>query len=371
MAITNYYVSTTGLDTNAGTQAAPFATPGYALGQAIALTTTGWNIFVATGNYPVTSATANAASGVLNFSQTGALTAYNRMIGVNSSWVEDGSRFTLTLAAGLNATALTMNNANSYNECRQVNFVGNATSGAGAINGAGRSNLVRYFKASGFTGGNNHIVSIGDNFIISDFEVSGGATANYAAINAATGASVIRGWQHGNAGRGIDCAGASPVYIVDVVSSDNTTSNGYGFDSQGINTILVRCTADNNAAGNYAIITTGSAQLFCDQCVSTRSGAYDWLLDGQSGAIYLRGCAAYGATSGNFDVTPDVNENFTALAAMPYNGAGDYGLTKGENPITQWTLPGGTSIAYENVGATQPASGGGGVPRIVVPRRMW
>lgn len=365
-----YYVATTGNDTTGdGSVGNPYATPGKALGVAIAAATAGYIIYVKAGTYAVTTATANVAGGVLNFTLTGTQLAWNRMEGYTTT-VGDGGRFTLALGAGLAATVVTLNNANSFNILKNVAITGNATSGAAAATIQGRSNRVRNLKVSGGTGGGNHLVSVGNNGFLENFEISGGATGAFAALNI-VGAVVRNGWVHGNAGRGVDFGATSVPSISRIASADHTGTQGYGFHFQSTNNYaLIECVAWNNAQSNF-FLQNADVSLDLIDCISGNAGGYDF--DNRSGpdAITLTRCAAKTSTSGLYPVTPNHRVDFVTLTVAPFTAyaTGNFSLNNtsgggaGLRGVAGTLFPDGqtTYDADYGLGQEQGSSGGGSI----------
>ena len=365
----DYYVSTIGNDTTGdGTVGNPYATPGKALGVAIAAASAGFRVLVkADGTYTTSTNTAHIAGGRLNFSLSGTQAAFNWLIGYTTT-VGDGGKFTFALGSGLAGPLITTNNANSFNEIRNVNMTGNSTSGASAMALQGRSNRVINWKASGFTGGNAHIVAVSNNATISQWEISGGNTSTFGAltVDSSTNANVSDGWQHGNAGRGINIAAVASITIHRVASSDNTGANGHNWFMQGATEAVLRGCASWNAAQSGIKINSSNASLILDDCIIGGNAAYDVDNNSAANSIILRRCKIKTSTSGQFQTTPTTNESPTTLTGVPFvdyaNGNFALNSTAGAGAdckATSATLFGLTAT-YADSGLSQSQASGGG-----------
>lgn len=369
-----YYVKTTGSDTTGdGSSGNPYATPGKALGVAVA-GAAGWTIYVEAGTYNITSSTANIAAGVLNFNQTGTLAVPNRMIGYTST-PGDGGKFTLALGAGLAVTVVTMNNANSYNEIWNVAITGNSTSGASALNAQGRSNLMSNFEISAFTGGGNHICSATNNFLLEYGRISGGATSNYAALSLGGQGVSVRGVDlSGNAGRGIDMGSTSGgiIALTNCIVRGLTTAEGKAFQNQTSMLMLcVNCIAYNCAADHYRTASTSSSMRLIN-CVSDMSGGYDFNPNATyDGSMILDNCcygtSARASTSGIYPAShaPARMANCATFTADPWANAagGDFtpNSTSGAGAVLRAAGIGPYGqTSYVDIGAVQHQDSGGG-----------
>lgn len=359
MANTYYVDAATGSDANVGSVGAPFATPGKALGVAITAAAQ-FTIYTVQGSYTTTTNTANVAGGRLNLSLTGVRSGFNRIIGITSLSDLTPVAFSFTLGATFTGPLVTMNNANSFNIFRKVNLIGNGVSGASAVNMAGRSNRLTDWKVSGFGGGGATLVSVVSNATIKRFEISGGATGNNAALSLNT-CVARQGWVHGNAGRGIQIDGGA-MTISRIASTDHTGANGYGFyHATATELAMDKCTGDNNAqSGLYFQNSDATATL--ELCDFTRNGGYGIENAATSpDAVECDGCGFYSNTSGNFQTTPNYNENQITYSALPFAGSGNYthdadGLVG--NGIT-YVFPGGGCSSFDDAGVVQHADAGG------------
>lgn len=341
------------------------ATPG----QALALYVAG-NTIWCKGSSTISSTTANISGGRLNFNVTGSQPAFNRFYGYGTTRGDNG-RYVLTLGSGLNATVLTTNNANSYNDIRNIEISGNSTSGAAAVVHNGRSNRIRNIKASGFSGGGANIVSVASNSALCDFEISGGATANFAALEIDPYGIITDGWVHGNAGRGINAGSGGGGPTADrVASTDHTGSNGYGWMFGEAGEFYLRgCISWNNAQTNYFLANANPA-LICVDCISGASGGYDWDNRSCPDAVVLINCAAKTSTSGQFPSTPSIAINLKTLTADPFSNrtSGDFSLNSTASAgafcrgVSRAIMLGQTTT-YSDIGAAQHQDAGSGVSR--------
>ena len=363
----DYYVATTGSDTTGnGSSGNPWATPGKAIGEAIAAGGQ-WNIYVKEGAYALSTSTANVSGGRLNFLQSGSTTAINRVIGYSTT-INDGGKFTLHAQTGSNATLVTFNNANPYNEIHNAEIVGNSTSGASAINAAGRHNRIFNIYVSGFTGGGSHTVSVTSNASISFFRISGSSTANFAALNCDSGGGFCSdGIVNGNAGVGISI-GANSWTLVNVISANNTGANGFGF--QTANAVYAKfygCVAYGNAQSGFRQSNTTSTADFV-YCVSYGNAKYGFDYNNAS-AILCVNCAYGSNTQGNFNATPDTNLNAVSLLADPFVNAGGLDFTPGsvlksKSLLWPYAKNPGLSETFADIGAIQSLAASGGCPLV-------
>lgn len=325
----DWYVATTGDDTTGdGSVGTPYATPGKALGAAITAAAAGFRILVKAGTYTTTTNTANVAGGRLDFTLSGTQSAFNQLIGYTST-VGDGGKFTFALGTTFVGPLVNTNNANSYNEIRNINFVGNATSGNSAINMAGRSNRIINIKVSGFVGSVfTSIVTVAANATLSQCEIGGGTTGANGALLLNGTANVTDVWQHGNAGYGIRIASGGNTILDRVASCDNTGANGHGFfiDTSG-EVQLRRCASWGHAQSGIKI-SGSNASAVLDDCVIGANGAYDVDNNTAANSVIARRCAIKTSTSGQFHTAPTTNESPTTLTGVPFTnyGSGDFSL---------------------------------------------
>lgn len=364
-----YYVANGGSDTSGdGSAGNPYATPGKANAVAIAAAVAGYTIKMVAGSFAVTSGSSNVSGGVLNFSLSGTNAAFNRLVGVTSTSDDTPATATLALGTGLAATVLTTNNANSFHEIRNLAITGNATSGASAVNHNGHSNRLFNFKASGFTGGGQHIVNTGNNAILEQFEIAGGITSNYAALAlSGQGGIVRRGWIHGNAGRGVDTASIQEATILeDIASTDHTGANGYGILHQaGLCLTFRRVVCDNNAQDGITLVGSNSNAIL-ELCALTRNGGYGVNNAAGVDQVTTDGVLYYGNTLGKYATTPRNVANEIVAASLPYTGAGNYALNAAGASAKgiAYSFPGGGCTSYDDASCVQHQdSGGSGVSR--------
>lgn len=340
------------------------ASPGLAVANLVA-----GHIIYATGSYTTTTNTVNIATGRLDFTTTGTQVAFCRFIGYTTTRT-DGGKYTITLGAGLAGPAINTNNANSYNEIRNIALVGNATSGATAIIHNGRSNRIFNLKVSAFTGGGANIVSVGQNATMKDFEISGGNTNNSAALNCAT-SMISDGWVHGNAGRGVQ-VDSSIMTFNRVISAEHTGGNGYGWFHNGYDILFFECGAWNNAAGDYFLNGANPTATYT-RCVSGGSGGYNW--DNRSGpdAVALYYCAAKANTTALYPVTPNTNVGLVTLTGDPWtdrtNGDFSTNKTAGAGAALRGVsgIIFGLTTTYADIGPAQHQDPTGGTgPNVIV-----
>ena len=354
-----YYVATTGDDTTGdGSSGSPWATPGYALGQAVA-GTSGWIIWVKAGTYDVSSTSSNVADGVLNYNQSATGAAGNKMEGYTTT-IGDGGKFTLNVTHGGTATIVTMTNDDRYN--RMINFIitGEATSGLKAMSITGRANQCDNFEISGFTGGGTNVVYVGAYAKLRRFKITGGNTGSFAALGVGSGASATQGEVSGNAGRGLYIDGAGNA-VIGVISHSHTGVAGYGFYvGGGGDPSLENCIAHSNSKDGFF---TSTNILRAHGCIAAENAESGW--DVPATGADLVACAGFDNTSGDFSTTPTVNVNFSALTADPFTDAagGDFSLNNvagGGAVLRAVTQTVGSTTTYPFNWLAAPAAGGGG-----------
>ncbi len=263
-----------------------------------------------------------------------------------------------------NAASFTMfSNSNNVSGARSIIWDGGSYTAVNGFYGGGQGNsnwLIYNCKYQNFAG----IAIQGGLGDVDYCEFTGCSTTPMQANGK-------RCWSHNNSadGFGQPNGGQALIYCI----SSSNTGNGFGGGNR-VN-FYDKCSAYKN--GGVGLYVNTDYQVSLSNSISYGNTGYD--ISGTNGDQCESISVAYGTSNANF--TNGVSANIIQLTANPFvnpdgtiadisqvwaafslnNAAGGGALCRGAG-----------TPQYLDIGATQHQdSGGGGVPRIVVPRRMW
>lgn len=353
--MSDYYVATTGNDTTGdGSSGNPYASLGKAVTVAQA-GAAGWNIYIKTGSYSVTSTTANANGGVISLTQNGTEAALNRILAYTTTPGDGGTA--ILSASGI--SSCTMIACTAHRTCVDgVEVNGNSlTSIRGFNSTSGYTLRLRNCIARNCT---NYGFNVGGPFLFrcqaigcSDrgYQVLAPSILFGCAASACSGFGLVF-----NAGsKGVSC-----------VSYSHTGANGYGFYiNNGDSAELVGCTAYGCSKSGFIFGGTNNYDSDFINCLSYGNTTYGFEAGAARAANALTNCAAGGNTSGNLHANLSGANSVTALTGDPFTDAasGDFSLNNtagaGADCRAAGIGPAGQT-SYIDIGAVQHQDSGGG-----------
>jgi hypothetical protein len=323
-------------------------------GKAGSVHVSGNTIWIKSGTYSITSATANVAGGCVSLTvgtAAGAtrLAGYGMTRGDNGTkpLLQAGSISAFTIVLGANATV-----------AENV-----AVDGASKTTSAGFSVVARVYRCKASNCTNRGFATIG----LAIYCEATGCSSGNAFLN-----STCFGCEaHGNT--------STPFFggtCSDCLSYNNTGANTDGFSNNGNSINFQNCTAFGNGRSGFNL--TGTAvHSECINCVSVGNTAFGFttVIDGG----LLLNCAAYNNTSGatnGFNGTNDFGSSglitlttdpFVASASANFalnSTAGGGAACRAAGVIG--AFPAGTTTGYQDVGAAQhqDSGSGGGLIRV-------
>ena len=329
------------------------------MGRAGAHMVTSNQVFLKTGSYSVTSATANVSAGCFSSPVSAVIEGYDTVRGDLSAPGAAGTRPTLT-ASGI--ATFTM------------------------VTGAGNT-VMRNFILNGASLTSSRAVN-GSSMLISNVLVQNATNAAFFSTFAST---TLRCAVTG-------CATASPFQVAVAVDCEGYGNTIAPFTCL-VNSAHIRCIASGNTGATVDGFTSAANTITLTNCVSYGNGRDGFrasaqgalysscIAEGNSGAGWtlsaagstLLNCAGYNNTSGNVVTTSQTHAaqlGFITLTGSPFTNAagGDFSLntTAGAGAACRAAgypglLPRGTTTAYTDIGVAQHAD-----PATLFPRaRVW
>lgn len=341
--MTNYYVTTSGNDSNAGTsEGTAFASPGKAAGVA---TSSGDRIYVKNGTYTLSSSTANVAGGRVSLSQGVSMEGYSVSAGDLAARpiISAGSITGITLVTfagnfnvrpcALLSVELEGNSGSANRGLSGVNFTANVW-----------SCVARNCPAGGFVGtGNLHI-----------------------AMCSAIGCSI--GFDIWSSAFGCVAQGCSSHGFNSVRSSifcRASGNSGHGFTNALDGWLVHQCVAHGNSLSGVQATWDEGAVI---NTISTANAQYGYSIGGATnGLLFVNSAHRSNGTAAFLNTTTNKINEIT-LTADPYtNAAGnDFSLNNNSGggallrALGLINPPGGTSTGYQDIGAFQHQDAGGG-----------
>lgn len=351
------YVATTGSDTT-GTGAAgnPYASPGKAAG----VKTTADDVWVKSGTYTLTTATANASGGPVSDAVGG--TAWAHVGGWRGYQTTIGDRGTPPVVSAGAITGVTIFTLSGNNgEFDNLTADGNGGAGnsgfsvGGVICGVSRCTALNC-PAVGvtFSSDRGHI------FLCR----AGACGTGFSLTNTQTRA--VGCVSHGNASHGFFAGSEVSVTHTDCLAYAN---GGSGFAATTGSPQYFNCTSHGNASDGFGGALAYSSLLA--NCLATSNGGYGFnSADAGFGVNQIVNCAGRNNTSGNTSTAYATrNTGFVTLTVDPFVNAagGNFALnaTAGGGAACRaasilGVFPGGLTTGYADIGAVQSQSGGGG-----------
>ena len=279
-------------------------------GKAAGIYVSGNTIYIKSGIYTISTATANVSGGIINFAVNGGGNNFGvHVIGYNIIRNDKGIKPLLqVVATGVSSiVVITLSGVNSYLD--NVTVDGNLASAIRGVNCNNYGSIVRC-KIINCT---NMGLSLNGSATTAMFcEISNCTTTSPAILN--NGSNCIQCISHDNTIAGFRTQSGN---FERCLSYNNIQ---HGFEGAGNYGRYIGCVAYNNRQNGFQM--DGPTHTL--NCLATNNGGYGYNA-GQ--AVYLINCAAYSNTSGTFAGGPVV-EGFVTLTAMPFNNAasGDFSL---------------------------------------------
>jgi hypothetical protein len=340
------------------------ATPGLAGGVRVA----GNVVYIRSGTYTLTSATANVSGGRVLDSigglDNGAMPGWVGYDVTRTLTNRDPNRPVIHAGSLTSLTPLTFTNSTGQVGPYVSNIIIDGNSGSGNIGlNCLYGQYVNIWSRNCPGGG---VITGGAGAILSYCRASGNGTAGFSASNAAVRYEYCE--SHDNTGPGFVGNGQISYYCC--LSRGNTGASSDGFQFNLVTDPkfhCVNCTAYGNGRSGFRstnLIRVGRLT----NCIATNNLAFGYEL---SPAAMLETCAGFGNTSGHTSGNPTLGR-FISLTADPFTNApaGDLSLNTvsgGGALLRSVGFPGatptGTATAFADVGAvqSQPTASTGGV----------
>lgn len=335
-----------------GNMGGALASPGEAGGAMVG----GNDVWIKSGTYTITSATANVSGGCMTL-PAGTVGSWSKVIGYGATRGDGGTKPLLQASA---ISTFTIINASSANLTHVENLSvdgASLTSSRGISGGSSNSRVINCKAANctnaAFSGGNLEFC-----------EATG--CSSQSAFNAVALAFCCVA--HGNSIHGFING-----TCVHCISYGNTGTNGNGFLSGAATANWINCIAYNNAGAGFQCSSTGSGDWI--NCIATGNTGkgFDATATNDS---YFYNCAAWSNTGGNWSTNFNAAQqiNCHALSGDPFTNAvgGDFSLnnTAGAGATCRaagipglssslYTFPGLSTNAYPDIGAAQHQDAGG------------
>lgn len=333
------------------------ATPGMA---SFVKTTAGMEVWIKAGTYTLTSSTASVSGGPISDTTGGvSLTDLSVWRGYNTV---RGDLTTRPVISAGSITGITMMAA-SASRTAFMNIELDANNGASniGVDMGGLNNGVAYMKVSNAKGisynnGSFHFMCEAVNCQGTNSFFSGNVTAAFISCVARDTSTTTH--------NGFFASGGSGATYIQCVASGLTGTSAVGFVSStsGYPT-LSGCVAYNIGHDGFNISPTVGGLI--ENCIAYSCGRYGFTSSNGSEFFYfLQNCAGGNNTTANIDpssFTASVTFSFVALTGNPFTNAGsnDFSLnnTAGAGAALRGTgfpsLPGGTTVAFPDIGVAQ------------------
>lgn len=309
-----------------------------------AMTVSGQITWVDDGAYNISSTTANASGGRVSLGA-----ANTRMLGYNVTRGDStGTRPVLTATVN----TMTLVTVGEDVVCGNIELSAGAATGIAGTNAASQA----FLHDMKMTGANATAAFRGQtNSTHFRCEATGGTVQGFLGEGGhflACKASAI-------AGRGFGTSGTSTTVFANCLSFDNTGGTGKGFDHATAtgSAIFLNCTAYGNAADSFDNSAGPVASCNWFNCLAVNSALEGFSRNGRAWH-----CAAFNNTGGNYDATV-IQINSITLTVDPFVNAagGNFGLnsTAGggadcKGAGTPGVYPGlANTIGYLDIGAVQ------------------
>jgi hypothetical protein len=334
------------------------ATPGKAAGAMAG----GNKLWIKSGTYSITSASTNVAGGCPSL-PGGAAGVMTKAFGYGSAR-GDGGTMPLLQASGISTfTLLTLA---AFSRAENLSLDGASLTSSKGVSGAAGSSVLYRCKIANCT---NSAVT--------------GTASCIAILCEATGCSTVAAFglamylycvAHDNTISGFSFG--TGQQLLGCVASNNTGASSDGFATGGgTNAALIGCTAYANGRHGFNLSITGRNEAV--DCLAVNNSGYGFTAASVFDDTYLYNCAGYNNTSGLVNSTNVLAVNqigLVTLTGSPFtNAAGnDFSLnnTAGAGAACRAAgipgaaagnqLPGLSTLAYLDVGASQHADSGGG-----------
>lgn len=368
-AYTNTNTITVDALINSGTgQTAKVGGAMLSVGLTTANVTAGNTVYVKAGTYSISSATANASGGRINFT---AGSGESRYIGYNTTRGDLTSGSQALTRPILQAT-VTMSGAYMVTlGSRGVHWIGidvdgNSQATTQGIACTGADDVVRFTRVRRCVTRGITLSSQGSSALFCEVDGMGSG----AGISLENAGNIAYGcYSHDNTGIGFQIASGSFTETVHCIAARNTTD---GFQWAGLTGIAINCTSHGNTVGGFNCNTADLALAI--NCLSTSNGGKGFEINAtRPKNKTLINCAHWNNTGVGVDTTDVPTEVGTiALSADPYTNASSSNFalntTSGGGAACRAVglpglFPGGLSTGYLDIGAVQHADpeGGGGL----------
>lgn len=360
-------VVTSGTTTNAtGNMGGALASPGKAAGAMVS----GNVMWVASGTYTISSASANVAGGVVTL-PTGVAANLTEMIGYGSSRGDGGTKPVLQAGTISSFTILTQSNADVHLENLTVDCNSKATSTGANVS----ANSVRLYKCK-FMG-----ATVRSATCTSSAQMIGCEATTCSSLSVASFPIMAYCWIHDNTGVGVIQNTTNNNSISNCLITNNTGASSDGLQLNGTCCLVLNNTIYGNGRDGIRI-TGNNTQLYTvANNIITNNGGFGVNATAVTDATKLYNNAFIANTSNQVNTTSAITAanvfGSITLTVSPYtNAAGnDFSLnnTAGGGASCRaaglfGVIGGSGTTTSEDIGAAQSAGGSGSVQGFVYIR---
>lgn len=330
------------------------ASPGYCSGQAV----TANQIWMKSGSYTLTSASANVAGGSV-LSPGGSAGNPLKWEGYQTTRGDKGTKPVIA-DGGVGGAGIDVFSCNTA-----YTIVDNI-----AVSSTNLNNSCFHFGSTSTRGIRLKSSGVGIGFDVAGFAAllfCEGANTTNTPFNIRSDSSVFACVAHGSSVSGFTVSAAVTTARFSFCLSYSNSAAGFTLAALP-QCIFAYCTAYNNGTSGFVLSGGASPGAYVINCLATNNAAYGFGCTTSAGFIALINCAGYLNTSGNVQSTLTNSEGFLTLTGDPFVSAGtNFGLnnTSGAGAAcraagTPGTFPGlSSTIGYPDLGAIQHQDSGG------------